>query len=159
MRVGHGFDLHKIEAQDGGSLMLCGVAVKCDKIFIAHSDGDVGLHALTDAILGAIGEEDIGMHFPPTDKTWKNADSKIFLQKALDLMKAKGGFICNVDITLVAEKPKLMEYKQLMKNNIASLLSIPNTDVSVKAKTSEGLGVIGSQLAIAAFAVCCISME
>src|ERR1019366_2346112 len=130
-RVGQGFDAHRFGPGDG--VMLCGVHIAHDRALIGHSDADAGLHALTDALLGAIGEGDIGDHFPPTDPRWKGVDSTVFLRPAADLVAAKGGRIVNVDVTLICERPKINPHRQAMRERMAQLLGLPLDRVSVKA--------------------------
>lgn len=155
-KVGFGFDIHAFSEKKPNSkgLMLAGINVPFEREFIAHSDGDVVLHALTDAILGALGEEDIGMYFPPSEAKWRGMASDYFLNFALSKVQERGGIISNVDINIVAEKPKLMEHKDLMRKKIAELLKINNTQVSVKAKTSERLGFVGREEGISVSVVC-----
>lgn len=148
-RIGHGYDLHRL--QQGGQLLLGGVAVSSEISPIAHSDGDVVLHALVDAILGALGEGDIGDHYPNTDERWKNANSAIFLNDTMTKMKAHGFAMGNADITILAERPKLKPYKSKIKSNLQSLLDCPN--VNVKAGTNEGVDAIGEGRAIACHAI------
>ena len=131
---------------------LCGVAIKHDEALIGHSDADAGLHALTDAILGAIGEGDIGDHFPPTDPKWKGAASDQFLKHAAGLVLAKGGSIINVDVTLICERPKIKPHRQAMRERLAEILNLPLDRVSVKATTTENLGFTGRGEGIAAMA-------
>lgn len=150
-RTGSGFDVHRLI--DGEGVMLCGVFVKHNKMLSGHSDADVGLHALTDAILGAIGDGDIGDHFPPSDVTWKGADSAQFLAHAASLVAAKGGRITHVDVTLICERPKIGPYKHQMKERVAALLDIKTDRVSIKATTTERLGFTGRNEGIAAQAV------
>jgi 2-C-methyl-D-erythritol 2,4-cyclodiphosphate synthase len=144
-RIGTGYDIHRL--QQGGVLMLGGVKVSDEIGPIAHSDGDVLIHALVDAIFGAIGEGDIGEHFPNSDAKWKDAESTLFLQKALAEMRSEGYRIENVDCTILAEKPRLSGYKQTIRENLEHLL---DTQVNVKAGTNEGCDAIGRGEAIAA---------
>ena len=155
-RVGQGFDAHRWGP--GEEVWLCGVAIKHDETLIGHSDADAGLHALTDAILGAIGEGDIGDHFPPTDPKWKGAASDQFLKHAVDLVAAKGGALINVDVTLICERPKVKPHRQAMRERIAALLALPLDCVSVKATTSEGLGFTGRGEGLAAQAAATVEM-
>jgi 2-C-methyl-D-erythritol 4-phosphate cytidylyltransferase/2-C-methyl-D-erythritol 2,4-cyclodiphosphate synthase len=150
-RVGQGFDAHRWGP--GEEVWLCGVAIKHDETLIGHSDADAGLHALTDAILGAIGEGDIGDHFPPTDPKWKGAASDQFLAHAADLVAAKGGAIVNVDVTLICERPKIKPHRQAMRERLAEILSLPVDRVSVKATTTEKMGFTGRGEGLAASAV------
>lgn len=160
-RCGTGFDVHAFrerkESEDN-LIRICGIDVEFDKKIEAHSDGDVGIHAAIDAILGAIGEGDIGDHFPPTDSKWQNADSHQMLKIVNHLLKKKGGTILNLDITLICEKPKISKFKTQMKEKMAEILSISSTRVNVKATTTEKLGFIGRQEGIAAQAVTSIVM-
>ena len=147
-RVGHGYDLHRL--QPGGTLMLAGVAVASDLSPISHSDGDVVLHALVDAILGALGQGDIGELFPDTDPKWKGAASRIFLEEAVRRAKAAGYHIANADVTILAERPRLKPFKPQMTSTLAALLDAP---VNIKAGTNEKVDAIGQGQALAAHAV------
>ena len=129
-----------------------------DQTLIGHSDADAGLHALTDAILGAIAEGDIGDHFPPSDPKWKGASSDRFLIHAADLVKARGGRIVNIDVTLICEQPKVKPHRMVMRERIAGLLGLPLDAVSVKATTTEGLGFIGRGEGLAAQAVATVEL-
>ena len=158
-RCGTGFDVHafrKREKDENNFIRICGVDIEFDKKIDAHSDGDVGIHALIDALLGAIGEGDIGDHFPPTDAKWKNADSCEMLKITNHLLKKKGGTILNLDITLICEKPKFSKFKNQMKQRLAEVLNISTTRVNVKATTTEKLGFLGREEGIAAQAVASI---
>lgn len=150
-RVGQGFDAHRWGP--GAEVWLCGVPIKHDETLIGHSDADAGLHALTDAILGAMGEGDIGDHFPPTDPKWKGASSDQFLKHAVDLVSGKGGVLINVDVTLICERPKIKPHRQAMRERLAEILSIPVDRVSVKATTTEKMGFTGRGEGLAASAV------
>jgi len=152
MRVGTGFDVHRF-APDGDRVMLCGVAVSHHKSLAGHSDADVGLHALVDALLGAIAAGDIGDHFPPSDARWAGADSSVFLEYARDLVAEAKGVIENVDLTLICERPRIGPHREVMRERIAELLAIPVGQVSVKATTTEGLGFTGRGEGIAAQAM------
>jgi len=158
IKIGIGYDAHRF-AEEGDSVMLCGVKVPSHRGVIAHSDGDVALHALTDALLGAIGEPDIGKHFPPSDIKWKNADSIVFLKFANDLLKKKGGSINNIDLILICETPKISPHRGKMIDRLAEVLGIPKEDVNVKATTTEGMGFTGRREGIACQASVCISIE
>jgi 2-C-methyl-D-erythritol 2,4-cyclodiphosphate synthase len=151
MRIGNGYDVHKLVA--GRKLILGGVDVPHIKGLLGHSDADVLLHALSDAILGAIGEGDIGRHFPDTDPTYKGADSLKLLRHVMALADAKGFRIGNVDTTIVAQRPKLASYIPQMRLNIARALSTEEERVNVKATTTEELGFAGRGEGIAAYAV------
>ncbi len=124
-------------------MTLCGVAVAHGQGLVGHSDADVGLHALTDAILGALGDGDIGQHFSPMDARWRNADSTLFLKDAARRVAERGGRIAHVDVTLICERPKIAPHRAAMVARIAEILAIPATRVSVKATTTEGLGFTG----------------
>ena len=147
-RVGHGADTHRLEP--GDHLMLCGVRVPHDQTLAGHSDADVGLHALTDALLGAIGEGDIGVHFPPSDPKWRGAASDAFLEDAAERIKSRGGRIANVDVTLICEAPRIGPHREAMRQRIAEILNLAPDRVSVKATTTEGLGYTGRAEGIAA---------
>ncbi len=151
IRTGQGFDAHRWGP--GEAVWLCGVRIDHDQTLIGHSDADAGLHALTDAILGAIGEGDIGDHFPPTDPKWKGAASDLFLEHAAGLVTARGGRILNVDVTLVCERPKIKPHRQAMRERLATILSLPLDRVSVKATTTEGMGFPGRGEGLAAQAL------
>jgi 2-C-methyl-D-erythritol 4-phosphate cytidylyltransferase / 2-C-methyl-D-erythritol 2,4-cyclodiphosphate synthase len=155
-RIGSGYDVHRWGP--GGSVWLCGIEVPHDQTLIGHSDADAGLHALTDALLGAIAQGDIGDHFPPTDPKWKGASSDLFLLHAAELVAARGGRIVNVDVTLICERPKVKPHRQAMRERIAGLLSLPLDAVSVKATTTEGLGFTGRGEGLAAQAVATVEI-
>ncbi|HCR85189.1 MAG TPA: bifunctional 2-C-methyl-D-erythritol 4-phosphate cytidylyltransferase/2-C-methyl-D-erythritol 2,4-cyclodiphosphate synthase [Alphaproteobacteria bacterium] len=150
-RIGIGFDVHQFEEGDG--VILCGIKIPYSKKLKGHSDADVAWHALTDAMLGALAKGDIGDLFPDNDMKWKGADSKIFLKKADELMKKMGGRIINIDITIIAERPKLGDYKKIMAENTAKILDISETQVNVKATTTEKLGFVGRGEGISSQAV------
>ena len=150
MRVGQGIDVHAFA--DGDHVMLGGVRIAHDRALAAHSDGDVVLHALCDAMLGAAALGDIGRHFPPSDDKWKGADSRDLLRQ-VDLMLKHGGWsICNADITVVCERPKIAPHAEQMRVNIAADLGLDVSEVSVKATTTEGLGFCGRGEGITALA-------
>ena len=155
IRTGTGFDVHAFEA--GDHVILCGVKIPHDKALKGHSDADAGLHAITDAILGAIGEGDIGDHFPPSDDQWKNAPSKVFLEHAAKLAKDKGGRIVNVDLTLICEGPKIGPHRDAMREKVAEILDLDVARVSVKATTTEKLGFTGRGDGIAAQALATVA--
>jgi len=150
IRVGTGFDVHAFG--DGDHLMICGVRVPYSRGFLAHSDGDVGLHALVDAILGALADGDIGSHFPPSDDKWKGAESNRFLDYAVQRVRARGGFIANLEVTLICEQPKIGPLRDEMRVRIAEIANVPVSRVSVKATTTERLGFAGRKEGIAATA-------
>jgi 2-C-methyl-D-erythritol 4-phosphate cytidylyltransferase/2-C-methyl-D-erythritol 2,4-cyclodiphosphate synthase len=156
-RTGLGFDVHRLAPGDG--VILLGVRVPCPLRLIGHSDADVGLHALTDALLGALSAGDIGSHFPPSDARWAGADSAIFLGHARDLIAAAGGTIEHVDVTLVCEQPRIGPHRAAMTARLAELLALPGERVSVKATTSEGLGFTGRGEGIAAQAVATVTLK
>lgn len=151
MRIGHGYDVHRFGA--GDHVMLAGVRVPCEFGVIAHSDGDVLLHALCDALLGAAGLGDIGRHFPDTDPAWKGADSRDLLAQVLTLLAAANLTVVNADLTLVAQTPRVSAYIEQMRANLASDMDLPTGHVNVKATTTEKLGPIGRNEGLAAHAV------
>jgi 2-C-methyl-D-erythritol 4-phosphate cytidylyltransferase/2-C-methyl-D-erythritol 2,4-cyclodiphosphate synthase len=150
-RTGFGFDAHRFAP--GDHIRLCGVKLAHDHALEGHSDADAGLHALTDAILGAIGAGDIGEHFPPTDAKWRGATSSLFLEHALKLVRAAGGAVVHCDVTLICERPKIAPHRAAMRARIAELLGLDISRVSVKATTTEGMGFTGRREGIAAQAV------
>jgi len=186
IRIGHGYDLHRLAPlaeqspdespnpsvgesagkgpatsgkdesptpEHGKPLILCGVALDHDRGPVGHSDGDAGLHALTDAILGALGEPDIGESFPDTSPKWKHAESSIFLREAVARARAAGYSLGNVDLTIILERPKIQPHKDVMRVNISNLLEIPASRVNVKGKTHEKVDAVGEGRAIEAHAV------
>jgi 2-C-methyl-D-erythritol 4-phosphate cytidylyltransferase/2-C-methyl-D-erythritol 2,4-cyclodiphosphate synthase len=146
--VGTGFDVHVMT--EGRPMVLCGVTVPHDKGLAGHSDADVGIHALCDAIYGALAEGDIGHHFPPSEGAWKNADSAQFLAHAAARIAARGGQLVNADVTLICERPKIAPYSQAMRERLAGLLGVGSRCISVKATTTEKLGFTGRGEGIAA---------
>ena len=156
IRTGTGFDVHGFA--QGDSVWLCGVKVPHAFGLEGHSDADCGLHALTDAILGAIAAADIGAHFPPTEERWRGAASDVFLAHAAALVRAQGGVVSHVDVTLICESPKIAPYREAMRTRIAEILQIDIGRVSVKATTTEGLGFAGRGEGIAAQAVATIRL-
>jgi 2-C-methyl-D-erythritol 4-phosphate cytidylyltransferase/2-C-methyl-D-erythritol 2,4-cyclodiphosphate synthase len=148
--VGNGIDAHRFGP--GDFVTLCGVQVPHDKGLLGHSDADAGWHALVDAILGALGEGDIGAHFPPSDPQWKGADSERFLRHALQLADAAGAKIVHVDVTLVCERPKVGPHREAMRARTAQVLDLPLDRVSVKATTTERMGFLGREEGLAAYA-------
>jgi 2-C-methyl-D-erythritol 4-phosphate cytidylyltransferase/2-C-methyl-D-erythritol 2,4-cyclodiphosphate synthase len=154
--IGQGFDAHRWGP--GEAVWLCGVRIDHDQTLIGHSDADAGLHALTDALLGAIGEGDIGDHFPPTDPQWKGAASHVFLTHAVELIRARGGRIANVDITLICERPRIKPHRTAMCERLAELLGLPLARVSVKATTTEGMGFTGRGEGLAAQAIAAVEL-
>ncbi|REJ78066.1 MAG: 2-C-methyl-D-erythritol 2,4-cyclodiphosphate synthase [Acidobacteria bacterium] len=151
MRIGFGNDLHRLE--DGEKLILGGIEISFKTGSVGHSDGDALLHAVTDAVLGALALGDIGTHFPDHDDRWKDSDSSIFLAEAARLAREMGFEIVNVDSTISIERPKLRPYIDEMRANVADALGVEIESVNVKAKTGEGLGEIGNGLAVKAEAV------
>lgn len=156
-RSAGGFDVHRF-AESGGPVMLCGIAVPHDRGLEGHSDADVGLHALTDALLGCIAAGDIGQHFPPSDPQWKGAASDRFLAHAKELIAAKGGRIVHVDVTLICERPKVGPHRESMTARVAEILGLAADRVSVKATTTEQLGFTGRREGIAAQAMATIEL-
>ena len=152
IRIGHGFDVHAFS--DGDHVMLGGVRVAHERGVLAHSDGDVALHALCDAMLGALALGDIGIHFPPSDPRWKGAESRAFLRHCDALVRARGWCVGNCDVTVICERPKIGPHAQAMRAAIATDLGIDIDAVSVKATTTETLGFTGRGEGIAAQAVC-----
>ncbi len=159
-RCGTGFDVHRFgpPVPGGLTIQLCGVAVPHDRALLGHSDADVGLHAITDAILGALGQGDIGSHFPPSEPQWKGADSAVFLRAAGEIATARGGRIVHLDVTLICEAPKVGPRREAMVARIAEILELDPGRVSVKATTSEGLGFTGRREGIAAQATASLDL-
>lgn len=150
VRTGNGYDVHSFG--EGSSVTLCGVEIPFNRSLSGHSDADVGLHALTDALLATCGAGDIGTHFPPSDVRWKGAASRIFVEEAVRIVRAKGGRIANADITVIAEAPKIGPNREAMTTELCDMLGISADRVSVKATTNERLGFIGREEGIAAIA-------
>ena len=158
-RTGTGFDVHRYKDGDyQGQIMVCGLGVDHDRALDAHSDGDVGIHALCDALFGALCDGDIGMHFPPSDKRWKDAASDQFLSYAVDLVKKAGGRLVHVDVTILCERPKIGPHRDEMRAILANLCELPLSAVSVKATTTERLGFTGRGEGIAAQAAATITL-
>jgi 2-C-methyl-D-erythritol 4-phosphate cytidylyltransferase/2-C-methyl-D-erythritol 2,4-cyclodiphosphate synthase len=155
-RTAFGFDVHRFAA--GSRVMLGGIAIPHNQALAGHSDADVALHALTDALLGTIGAGDIGMHFPPSDPQWRGASSDRFLRRAVDLLIAAGGRIVHLDVTLVCEAPRIGPHREAMSESIARIAGITRARVSVKATTTEGLGFTGRREGIAAQAVATVEV-
>jgi 2-C-methyl-D-erythritol 2,4-cyclodiphosphate synthase len=149
-RIGTGFDVHAFAP--GRTLVLCGVIVPHEQGLAGHSDADVGIHALCDAIYGALAEGDIGRHFPPSEAAWKDADSAAFLRFAAERIAARGGRLSNADVTLICERPRIAPHVPAMRARLAGLLGVAEDAVSVKATTSERLGFTGREEGIAALA-------
>jgi 2-C-methyl-D-erythritol 2,4-cyclodiphosphate synthase len=152
IRIGHGFDVHAFGA--GDHLMLGGVRVPHDRGVVAHSDGDVAIHALCDAMLGALALGDIGRYFPPSDVRWKGADSVLFLRHCESLLRERGWRVGNADVTIVCEAPKVGPHVEAMRAVLAAALGIDAGAVGIKATTTERLGFTGRGEGIAAYAVC-----
>ncbi len=150
IRLGNGFDVHAFTV--GDHVWLCGVKVPHDKALLGHSDADVGMHALTDAIYGALAQGDIGRHFPPSDPQWKGAASHIFLRHAIDLASQMGFRLMNCDVTLICERPKVGPHAGAMQATLSTIMGVEGHRVSVKATTSERLGFTGREEGIAAIA-------
>lgn len=157
-RTGMGFDVHRLIKDEKRPLMICGIEISGEWALEGHSDADVGLHALVDAILGAIGAGDIGQHFPPSDARWKNADSCVFVTEGMRLLAEKGGRLVHADITLICEKPKISPHRGVMRTKVADLLQVDASRVSIKATTTEGLGFTGRGEGIAAQAVATVML-
>lgn len=151
IRIGHGFDVHKFGGE--GPVIIGGVSVPYEQGLLAHSDGDVALHALTDALLGAVAEGDIGRHFPDTDEQWKGADSRELLKAVYERVQEKGYQLGNLDVTIIAQAPKMLPYIQSMRAAIAADLQTSTDRVNVKATTTEKLGFTGRKEGIACEAV------
>ncbi len=156
VRTGLGFDVHALA--EGEELWLGGLHIPHNKGLRGHSDADVALHALTDALLGAAGEGDIGQHFPPSEAKWRGAPSSLFLQHAAELIRSKGGRIDHADVTVICEAPKIGPHREAMRERIAQLLGLPVSRISVKATTTERLGFTGRGEGIAAQAIATIRL-
>ncbi len=154
MRIGHGYDVHKLV--EGRPLVLGGVTVPFEMGLLGHSDADVLLHAICDALLGAAALGDIGKHFPDNDNAYFNIDSRILLKKTVGLLSEKGYRIVNIDATVIAQKPKLAPFIEQMRNNVAEDCGVSVCDINIKATTEEGLGFTGDLSGISAHAVCLI---
>lgn len=157
MRIGHGFDVHAFE--DGDHLMLCGVMVPHNRQFKAHSDGDVAIHALCDALLGAVALGDIGQLFPDSDKQYQGMDSRFFLREIMAMVGKKGYQVENIDLTIIAQEPRLAKYIPSMRMSLAQDLGVEVDRVNVKATTTEQLGFIGEKQGIAAHSVALLSSK
>ncbi len=152
MRIGHGYDVHRFG--EGDHLMLCGVRIPFGQGFVAHSDGDVAIHALCDALLGAAGLGDIGRHFPDSSAEFENIDSRILLRRVVEQLAGQGLAVGNADLTLVAQAPKMAPHIDAMRANLAADLGVDAKQVNVKATTTEGLGFCGRGEGVAVHAVC-----
>ncbi len=151
VRIGQGFDVHRFGA--AGPLTLCGCVIENERGLEGHSDADVALHAVSDALLGAAALGDLGDHFPDTDPKWYGVDSAVILRKALDLVHREGFVVGNCDLTLICERPRIAPHRPQMRASLAGLLAVDKTAVSVKATTTEGLGFTGRNEGLAAMAV------
>ncbi len=147
-RIGTGFDVHAMA--EGRKMIICGIEVPHEKGLAGHSDADVGIHALCDAIYGALAEGDIGRHFPPSEENWKDADSARFLRHAAERIAARGGKLANADVTIICERPKITPHAPAMRARLAELLGVDIGQISVKATTTEKLGFTGRGEGIAA---------
>ena len=154
MRIGHGYDIHRLT--NGRNLVLGGVRIPFERGLIGHSDADVLLHAICDALLGAAGLGDIGLHFPDTDSRFKDASSITFLKSTVDMIRDKGFEIVNIDTTIFAELPKLTPYREAIKQSISNALRLSPDRINIKATTMEGMGVIGNGEGIGAECVALI---
>lgn len=150
-RIGHGYDVHRFG--EGEFIVLGGIKIAHNRGFIAHSDGDVLIHSLCDALLGSVAAGDIGFHFPDTDKKYENIDSSILLKKTDKLLKNKQYFIGNIDITIIAQTPKMSPHIQAMREHLAKVLNISNSQINIKATTTENLGFAGRKEGIAVHSV------
>jgi 2-C-methyl-D-erythritol 4-phosphate cytidylyltransferase / 2-C-methyl-D-erythritol 2,4-cyclodiphosphate synthase len=155
-RVANGYDVHAFGP--GDAVILCGVRIPHQKKLVGHSDADVGMHALTDALLGTIADGDIGVHFPPSDARWRGAASELFLKDAVNRVKARGGEIVHVDVTFICEAPRVGPYRDAMRAKLAKCLGLDVAEISIKATTNEGLGFIGRGEGIAAMATATVSL-
>ena len=153
-RIGHGYDVHKLE--EGKKFVIGGINIDHYKGAVGHSDADVVIHVICDALLGALSLGDIGKHFPDTDNKYKGIDSKILLQKVMKLVKEEKYQISNVDVTILLQKPKLRNYIDSMRDTLSNIMEIDKSQISVKATTTEGLGFVGREEGVAAHCVCII---
>ena len=151
-RIGHGYDVHKLE--EGKKFIIGGIEIDHDKGAVGHSDADVVIHVICDALLGALSLGDIGKHFPDTDNKYKGIDSKILLHKVMKLVKEEKYQISNVDVTILLQKPKLRNYIDSMRDTLSNIMEINKSQISVKATTTEGLGFVGREEGVAAHCVC-----
>ena len=156
LRIGQGYDVHRLT--ENRELWLGGIKIPHNKGLLGHSDADVLIHAICDALLGAANLRDIGYHFPDNQENFKNIDSKILLRKTVELVRAKGFEIGNIDSTVCAQQPKLSPFIETMQQTLAQVMEIPVEDISIKATTTEKLGFTGREEGIAAFAVALISV-
>ena len=150
--IGHGYDVHKLE--DGKKFVIGGIEIEHYKGAVGHSDADVVIHVICDALLGALSLGDIGKHFPDTDDKYKGIDSKILLQKVMKLVQEEKYQISNIDVTILLQKPKLRNYIDSMRDTLSNIMEINKSQISVKATTTEGLGFVGREEGVAAHCVC-----
>lgn len=155
IRIGHGYDVHKLE--NGKKFVIGGIEIDHYKGAVGHSDADIVIHVICDALLGAMSLGDIGSHFPDTDETYKNIDSKILLEKVITLVKKNNYNIINIDVTVLLERPKLRNHIDTMRTKLAEIIGTDISQVSIKATTTEGLGFVGREEGVAAHCVCLIS--
>ncbi len=151
-RIGHGYDVHKLE--EGKKFVIGGIEIDHQKGAVGHSDADIVIHVICDALLGALSKGDIGKHFPDTDNKYEGIDSKILLQKVMKLVKEEKYQISNVDVTILLQKPKLRNYIDSMRDTLSNIMEINKSQISVKATTTEGLGFVGREEGVAAHCVC-----
>lgn len=157
MRVGQGFDVHPFE--ESRPLILGGITIPGEPGLQGHSDADAVLHAITDAILGAIGAGDIGTYFPSSDPRWRNASSSVFVRHAVELLQQRDAAIVNVDVTVIAQRPRLAPYREQMQNSIATLLQVPSGHINLKATTTDHLGFVGREEGICVLAVVAVEVS
>lgn len=157
-RVGNGFDVHAFNDEPATHIRLCGIDIPYHRSLKGHSDADVGLHTITDALFGAMADGDIGIHFPPSEATWKNMDSHVFLDKAVDNLKKRGGKLVHIDLTFMCENPKIGKHREAIVNHLSNHLNLSTSRISVKATTTEKLGFTGREEGIAAQAVVTIQI-
>jgi 2-C-methyl-D-erythritol 4-phosphate cytidylyltransferase/2-C-methyl-D-erythritol 2,4-cyclodiphosphate synthase len=157
-KIGNGFDVHAFDDANATHIRLCGVDIPHVRKLKGHSDADVGLHAITDAIFGALADGDIGSHFPPSDMTFKDMDSHVFLDKAIERSHARGGQINHIDVTFMCEEPKIGKHRDLIRNHLSDYLKLPLSRISVKATTTERLGFTGRGEGIACQAIVTIQV-
>lgn len=157
IRTGHGIDTHALT--DGEKIKLCGIEISHNKKLLGHSDADVGLHALCDALLACIALGDIGTHFPPSDEKWKNKDSSYFVKFALEKIKQQGGIVNHCDITFICQQPNISQHREKMQKHLSDILEISTDRISIKATTNEKLGFIGRNEGITAMATATVIMK
>lgn len=157
IKIGHGYDVHRL--QEGKDFFIGGIKIDHHKGAIGHSDADVVIHVICDAMLGALSLGDIGAHFPDTDSKYKDIDSKILLRKTHDLVRENGYRVSNVDVTILLEKPKLRDHIDSMRGTLAKIIDIQTSQLSIKATTTEGLGFVGREEGVAAHCVCLLKKD